>query len=209
MIDTGPDFRQQMLRHEVGHINGILLTHEHNDHIVGIDDVRPYNFAQAEDMEIYGLSRVTEDLRQRFRYAFESTYPGAPKVHATCVEPWQRWEIGDLSIQALPVKHGKMDILGYMLGEQLVYITDVSALDEQVVDVLRDKEVVILSALHHTKHHSHFTLEEAVEVLDRASPRQAYLVHMSHYMGLHQDVDADLPPWIRLGYDGLSLTVSK
>lgn len=191
-----------MLRHQVEIVDAILLTHEHNDHIVGIDDIRPYNFAQGGDMPLYGLDRVLVDLRDRFRYAFESNYPGAPKVRTEVIKPWQRFVVGDISITALPVSHGKLDILGYAIGQDLVYITDVSALDDKVVDILRGKKLVILSALHHTNHHSHYTLKEAVAVLSEASPQQSYLIHASHYMGLHTEVNDALPPQIQLGYDG-------
>jgi phosphoribosyl 1,2-cyclic phosphate phosphodiesterase len=197
-----------MLRERVDRLDAVLLTHEHNDHIIGIDDVRPYNFAQAVDMPLYGLSRVLTDLKDRFRYAFEGGYPGAPRLAVRPVEPWEAFDIGDITVTPLPIEHGKLDILGYMLGEDVVYITDASALTDRVRDTIRGKELVILNALHHRKHHSHFTLAEAVEALEEIKPRQAYITHISHYMGLHDSVNEDLPSFIRLGYDGLRVTVN-
>lgn len=208
VIDTGPDFRQQMLREQVERLDAVLLTHEHNDHIIGIDDVRPYNFAQAEDMQLYGLERVLTDLRDRFRYAFEGTYPGAPRLATCAIAPWQTFRVGDIEVTPLPVEHGRLDILGYQLGADVVYITDASVLSDRVMDTIRGKDLIILNALHHRQHHSHFTLAEAVEVLEDLQPRQAYITHISHYMGLSTTVNADLPAFIRLGYDGQQIVVS-
>lgn len=207
VIDTGPDFRQQMLRHTVGHLDAVLLTHEHNDHIIGVDDIRPFNFAQDSDMMLYGLPRVLTDLKDRFRYAFERGYPGAPRLSTTKITPWEAFTVGDIYVTPIPVVHGRLDIVGFLLGDRIAYITDASDLSSEVLDAIRGRDLIILNALHHMNHHSHYTLKEAVAVLEAVDPQQAYLTHISHYMGQHAEVNQDLPDHIQLGYDGLTTTL--
>lgn len=206
-IDIGPDFRQQMLRFHEGRLDAVLMTHEHNDHMAGLDDIRPYNFLYHRKFPLYGLPRVLQDIRDRFPYVFaDEKYPGSPSVILNEIAPWDELLIGDMRIKALPVRHGPLDILGYSFGP-LAYLTDVKTLDESVIEYLQGVEVLILSALHHTPHHSHLNLAEALQLIGRIRPDQAYLTHLSHHMGLHEEINRDLPPNVKLAFDGLKLIV--
>lgn len=204
-VDIGPDFRQQMLRNQVDQLDGAFMTHEHNDHVAGLDDIRPFNFKNRKDFPLYGLPRVLNDIQDRFSYVFADEklkYPGSPSVKLKAVEPWDRITIGDLSVTVVPVLHGSLDILGYSFGE-LVYLTDVKYLDEKVIDFISGVDVLVINALHHKKHHSHLNLEEALELIDRIRPRRAYLTHISHHMGLYEEINKTLPMNVKLAYDGL------
>lgn len=204
-VDIGPDFRQQMLRYQVDQLDGTLMSHEHNDHIAGLDDIRPINFTYKKDYPLFGLRRVLDDILGRFPYAFAAKkYPGSPSVQLKPIEPWQAINIGDISATALPVKHGKLDILGYSFGD-LVYLTDVKTLDQAVVDFISGVDVLIINALHHRKHHSHLNLEEALELIVRIAPSKTYLTHISHHMGLHSEINRILPENVKLAYDGLMI----
>ncbi len=206
-VDVGPDFRQQMLRNQVDELDGAFMTHEHNDHVAGLDDIRPFNFKNRKDFPLYGLPRVLNDIQDRFSYVFadeKQKYPGSPSVKLRNVEPWDQITIGDLSVTALPVLHGSLDILGYSFGE-LVYLTDVKYLDEKVINFISGVDVLIINALHHKKHHSHLNLEEALELIDRIRPGRAYLTHISHHMGLHEEINKTLPLNVKLAYDGLTI----
>lgn len=206
-VDVGPDFRQQMLRNQVDELDGALMTHEHNDHVAGLDDIRPFNFKNRKDFPLYGLPRVLNDIQDRFSYVFadeKKKYPGSPAVKLKPVSPWDRITIDDLSVTALPVIHGKLDILGYSFGN-LVYLTDVKYLDDQVINFIREVDVLIINALHHKKHHSHLNLDEALELIRRIRPGRAYLTHISHHMGLHEQINKTLPVNVKLAYDGLTI----
>lgn len=206
-IDIGPDFRQQMLRFHDGRLDAVLMTHEHNDHMAGLDDIRPYNFLYHKDFPLYGLPRVLKDIRDRFSYVFaETKYPGSPSVVLKKIAPWDELRIGDMKIRALPVRHGALDILGYSF-EKFAYLTDVKTLDEEVIEYLQGVEVLILNALHHRVHHSHLNLTEALQLVERIGPGRAYLTHISHHMGLHEEVNRQLPPNVKLAFDGLKLIV--
>lgn len=204
-IDVGPDFRQQMLRAKVTRLDGILLTHEHNDHIIGLDDVRPFNFMQKEAVNIYGLERVNTDVELRFQYIFAAQkYPGAPSINLHNIEAKDTLTIGDMSIEALGVSHGKLEILGYKF-DKLVYLTDVNEIPTETLQQIGRPEILVLDALHENLHHSHFNLAQAVEMAASIDANQTYLVHMSHRMGLHAKVSAALPDRIDLAYDGLQI----
>ena len=206
-IDAGPDFRQQMLRARVQHLDALLLTHEHNDHVIGLDDVRPFNFKMRRDLPIYGLPRVLCDVRARFAYAFaENPYPGSPRMDLKPVEAGDQWQIGSISITAYPVTHGELGILGFRFG-QIAYITDASYLMPEIIDDLIGIEVLVLNALHLQPHHSHFNLEEALAIIDMIKPQRAFLTHLSHHMGLHAEVLTKLPSNVFVGHDGLMITV--
>ena len=206
-VDIGPDFRQQMLRFHNGGLDAVLMTHEHNDHMAGLDDIRPYNFLYHRNFPLYGLPRVLDDIRRRFSYVFAADkYPGSPSVILKEIEAWDEVIIGDLTARALPVHHGTLDILGYSFGD-VAYLTDVKWLDDQVIDYLYGVKVLILNALHHTSHHSHLNLEEAMRLIEKINPRNAYLTHLSHHMGLHEKVNQELPSNVKLAFDGLTLSV--
>lgn len=206
LIDAGPDFRQQMLKHEISRIDAILLTHEHNDHIIGLDDIRPFNFRQRINMPVYGLKRVLEDVKLKFAYIFEpSPYPGAPRVTLNEIEANTDFELfPGIKVQTISVIHGNLPILGFRIG-QIAYITDASFLDDEAFEKLKSLDILILNALQYRKHYSHFTYDEAIGAVQKINARATYFTHMSHEMGLHVDLEQKFPWNIFPGYDGIVL----
>ncbi|WP_460583451.1 MBL fold metallo-hydrolase [Hymenobacter arcticus] len=208
VIDTGPDFRQQMLRANIDHLDGILFTHEHKDHTAGLDDVRPFNFRQQQELPIFAEPRVLEQLKREFAYVFaEHKYPGVPQlsVHPILSDE-QTFDVLGLAVQPLRAQHHKLPVLGFRLGG-LAYITDANHVSDSTLYQMRGADTVVLNALRHEPHVSHFTLSEAVAILEELRPRRAYLTHISHQLGRHREVEAQLPPWIRLAYDGLAVEI--
>lgn len=204
-IDAGPDFRTQMLRSGVKRLDGILVTHEHNDHTAGIDDVRPYCFMQHTDMPVYCLPRVAEEIKQRFAYTF-SDYPGVPKLDIREVAFGNCIEVGGLQVSLLEVSHGKLPILGFRVND-LAYLTDVKTLPEASLQRLRDLDTLVLSCLNDRGTHSHLSVAEALAYVDLLQPRNTVLFHLSHRLGPHHQLQARLPRGIRVGYDGMRLSV--
>lgn len=207
VIDCGPDFRQQMLRSNVRALDGIVLTHEHNDHIIGLDDVRPFNFMNWQDMPVYGTARVIAELKQRFAYIFaRNPYPGAPMIKLTEISREQSFALGGLVFQPIEVLHGRLPVLGFRV-QNFTYLTDVKTISEPELQKVKGTQTLVISALHHKPHHSHLNLAEALELIERIAPERAYLTHISHRMGLHAEVNKELPPNVALAYDGLQITV--
>ena len=207
VIDAGPDFRQEMLRAGAPDVQAILLTHEHNDHVGGLDDVRPYNFMQHRDMPIYCVERVAADLRRRYAYAFaENPYPGAPGYRLQTISRDEVFEVAGFSFQPVEVLHGGLPVLGFRTGS-LAYLTDVRTIAPAELQKIRGCRTLVINALHHTEHYSHLSLQQALELIGEIEPEQAYLIHMSHRMGLHAEVEAQLPPGVQLAYDGLVVDV--
>ncbi len=206
-VDIGPDFRQQMLVNGISDIDAVLLTHEHDDHVSGLDDIRPINFRLKKNIPLYGLPRVLNDLRARYRYVFDTAYDysGKPRIDLIEIDT-APLHIGSLDIQPIEVMHGNLDILGYRFGN-FAYITDAKTIDEKWIERLQGLDVLIINALHRHSHFSHLNLEEAIEMIDRINPRQTYLTHLSHYMGLAEDVEQELPDHVSLAYDGLQLQI--
>lgn len=206
-IDTGPDFRQQLLAAQTKNLDAILLTHEHNDHIIGIDDIRPFVFRQNIDMPVFGLKRVLDDLKHRFAYTFtNSPYAGVPRILVHEITPFQEFTIANIPIKSIDVTHGKLKILGYLF-ENLCYITDASYLSEESIKLIKGVKYLVLNALHHEPHQTHFNLSEALEMIKIIEPKQAILTHISHHMGLHEAVSKTLPSNVILGYDGLEIEI--
>ena len=204
VIDTGPDFRQQMLRERINHLDAILFTHEHKDHTAGLDDVRAYNFKQQRDMPVYGRKQVLEQIQREFAYAFaEKRYPGIPIITMNEIEN-QPFEVEGVLVRPIDVMHYKLPVFGFRIGD-FSYITDVNFITEQELEKVKGSKVVVLGALQKTSHLSHYTLEQALAVLEKLQPTTAYLTHMSHKMGKHADVEAELPPNVFLAYDGLKV----
>ena len=206
-IDCGPDFRQQMLRTGTQNLDAILLTHEHNDHIIGMDDVRPFNFQNWTDMPVYCTPRVQQSLRQRFSYVFasENRYPGAPMVQLHSISKDSPFEVAGMKVQPVEVMHGKMPVLGFRIHD-FAYLTDVRSIAPAELEKLDGIRFLVLSALHRKEHHSHLNLDQALELAAQLGPEQAFLTHISHRMGRHEDVQRELPENVILGYDGLRIS---
>jgi len=208
VIDCGPDFRQQMLRENVTDLDAILITHEHNDHIIGMDDVRPFNFLHKKDMPIYADERAQKELKERFAYIFaENKYPGAPMVALNTIKAGEKIKIAD-EIEVLPIEvmHGKLPILGFRI-ENFAYLTDVKTISDTEIEKLKKLDVLVLSALHHNEHHSHSTLNQAIELAKRINSKRTYFIHFSHHLGLHEKVEKTLNETMFLAYDGLTITI--
>lgn len=204
IIDVGPDFRQQMLEGKIEELAGVFLTHEHNDHVIGLDDVRPFIFRQKKEMPIYGLPRVLDEIKDRFSYAFKANaYPGAPRFELNPIHESEKLRMEEFEIEAIPVFHGTLPILGFRIDD-FAYLTDVKSIPQLSKQKLQDLDVLVLSALRREQpHHSHLTLEEAIELVNELKPKRTYLMHMGHRMGLHDEVNSILPDYIDLAYDGL------
>jgi phosphoribosyl 1,2-cyclic phosphate phosphodiesterase len=209
VIDCGPDFRQQMLRAKVEKVDAILLTHEHNDHIIGLDDVRPFNFKQDMDMPVFAQKSVQQELKTRFDYIFKEEgerYPGAPQVQLCGLTKDSVLEFGAVKIQAVGILHGQLPIVGFRIGN-FAYLTDVKTIAEEELKKLQNLDVLVINALHHDVHHSHLNLEEALTMAARIQAKQTYFTHMSHRMGLHAEIDETVPKGINFAYDGLEIAV--
>jgi len=206
VIDCGPDFRYQMLRsHTVG-LDAILMTHEHNDHMAGLDDVRPFNFRQKQDIPLYGCVRTIKAVKTRFPYIFveEGKYPGAPGINPRTIEAYRPFELGGKTIMPIEAKHGSLPILGFRV-DNLAYMTDVKTLDQRAKSNLQNLDVLVLSALRREPHESHLNLDEALELIKELKPKTTYLTHISHLMGFHQQVSQTLPQGVYLAYDELKI----
>ena len=205
VIDTGPDFRQQMLRENIQKLDAVLFTHEHKDHIAGLDDVRAFNFKFKKDMPIYASNRVQKALKREFHYIFSAyQYPGIPKVQLHTINAESNFRIGDIPFLSVELMHHKMKVLGFRIND-LVYITDVNNIKYKQLQKINKCKILVVSALRKEKHISHFTLDEAVELSQKVGAESVFLTHISHLMGDHQSVNRDLPKNIQLAYDGLSL----
>lgn len=206
VIDCGPDFRQQMLTNKVSKIDGILFTHEHSDHVAGLDDIRPFFFNQG-DIPIYAHQRVLNTLRSRFEYVFvtEDKYPGAPGVEEHVIENTP-FKLGDLDVVPINTFHNRVQVFGFRLN-QFAYLTDVKTIEDSEIDKLKGVKVLVVNALREKPHHSHFNLEEAIAFIQKVKPQKAYLTHISHYMGFHEEVQQRLPDNIYLAYDNLQITI--
>jgi phosphoribosyl 1,2-cyclic phosphate phosphodiesterase len=206
VIDTGPDFRQQMLRERVPRLDAILFTHGHKDHTAGLDDVRAYNFMQGQDMPVYGEHHTLAQLRVEFSYAFEPVrYPGIPQLNLIEINDAPFTAAG-INIIPLPVTHLRLPVLGFRIGD-FSYITDANHISDSTLGKLKGTKVLVLNALQKDKHVSHFTLAEALVMAERIGAEKTYFTHMSHKIGLHKDVEAELPGTIALAYDGLAVTL--
>lgn len=202
VIDTGPDFRQQMLRHQVMALDAVVLTHLHKDHIAGLDDVRAFNFRQNKSMPVYADALTLRQLRQEFPYVFDgSNYPGIPKLDVHEIAGTQAMTIGHITLQPVPVLHHQLPVNGFRVGG-FAYVTDASYIPEASMQLLQGLDVLVLNALRREKHIAHFNLSEALEVVEVLKPKQALFTHISHLLGQHAVVNQELPPHVALAYDG-------
>lgn len=205
VVDTGPDFRQQMLREQVARLDAVIFTHAHRDHTAGLDDVRAYNFMQQMDMPVYGTTETLEQLRTEYAYAFaKETYPGLPRLTLNYIDS-NAFKVNGVEITPLPVLHLKLPVFGYRIGN-FSYITDANYISEATYQRLEGTTVLVLNALQLDSHISHFNLAQAIKIAEKVNARQTWFTHISHRMGLHSAVDNGLPDRISLAYDGLQIT---
>lgn len=203
IIDAGPDFRQQMLREGVSRIDGILLTHEHKDHIAGIDDVRAFNYTSRGAVDIYAAPQVQEIVRKDFDYAFaENPYPGAPVINLVTIDPHTPFSVKGLEVMPIAGLHSMMPVMGFRIGG-IAYITDFNYIAPEEIDKIKGVEILIINALREKRHLSHFTLSEALAISNLVKPQRTYLTHVSHEMGRHAEALRILPANTFLAYDGL------
>lgn len=207
VIDCGPDFRQQMLACNCQKLDAILFTHEHADHTAGLDDIRPFNFRQGE-MPIYAHQRVIDNLKKRFDYVFETVnkYPGAPSVKTIEVVNNEPFAVGNKMAIPVNVMHGDLQVFGYRIDD-FAYLTDVKTIEEAEIDKLKNLKVLVINALRVEPHDTHFNLQEALEFITLVQPEVAYLTHISHVLGFHEEVQKKLPKNVFLAYDNLEITI--
>lgn len=204
VIDSGPDFRQQMLREKVDSLDGIVFTHEHKDHIAGLDDVRAFNYLNHKAMDVYASEAVQLALKREFFYIFNGdNYPGIPKINLHTIDE-QPFEASGIKFIPIPVMHMRLPVLGFRMGG-FSYITDANFISDKSKELLLNSEVLVLNSLRREKHVSHFNLEEAMELVDELKPKMTYLTHISHQLGKHEEVEQELPDNIRLAYDGFAV----
>lgn len=206
IVDCGPDFRQQMLTNKVSRIDGIVFTHEHADHTMGLDDIRPFFFRQG-DIPIYAHPRVLKALRTRFDYIFssENKYPGAPSVveHQLANQPFT---LGNLEVVPINTMHNRLQVFGFRFND-FAYLTDVKTIEPEEQQKLIGVKVLVINALRIQPHHSHFNLEEALSFIEEVKPQRAYLTHISHMLGFHAEVEKQLPENVFIAYDNLKITL--
>jgi phosphoribosyl 1,2-cyclic phosphate phosphodiesterase len=209
VIDCGPDFRQQMLRAQVQQLDALLLTHEHNDHMAGLDDVRPYNFMQKRSLPMFGTLRVLNAVKERFSYVFadQDKYPGAPSIDAIAIKALEPFDCFGKKIMPIEARHGNLPILGFRIDD-LAYMTDVKTLSAASLEELKNLDVLVLSALRIEPHPTHLNLDEALILIEQLKPKRAYLTHISHLMGFHDEVSSELPEGVFIAYDNLKIHTS-
>ncbi len=204
IIDTGPDFRQQILRANITHLDAVIYTHEHKDHTAGMDDIRGFNYAQKTSIPLYAQQNVIEQLKREFAYAFgENKYPGAPEIEVHSIQNLP-FEVEGVQIIPILVKHYFLDVFGFRFGD-FTYITDANFISDEELNKVKGTKILVINALRKTAHISHFSLAEALEIIEKVKPEKAYITHISHMLGLHSAVQAELPKNVFLAFDELAV----
>ncbi|MBK8555377.1 MAG: MBL fold metallo-hydrolase [Lewinellaceae bacterium] len=207
LIDAGPDLRQQMLRAGTKHLDAILLTHEHNDHVIGLDDVRPFNYRSGHAISVYALPRVAAEVRLRFAYIFGEPIPGLPRIELHDLDKAIDFHIGKIHIQPIEVMHGRLPILGFRFN-RLAYLTDVKSVSAVEMEKLKGVQHLVVNALQHKSHPTHFSLQEALAFIEKVQPEKAYITHLSHHMGKMVDLEPLLPTDVVIAYDGMKIEIA-
>lgn len=206
VIDSGPDFRQQLLREKIKRLDAVVFTHEHKDHIAGLDEVKAFNFLNKIRMPVYATERVQQALKREFAYIFsEEKYPGIPEIDLFGFDN-ETFNVGDIVMEPINVMHYKLPVKGFRIGD-FAYITDANFIPDAEKEKLKDLRVLVINALRREPHISHFTLQEAVDMIKELKPQKAYFTHISHQLGLHEKVNMELPKEIELAFDGLQLVI--
>ncbi len=204
VIDTGPDFRVQMLREKVQDLDAVLFTHGHKDHVAGLDDIRPFNYLLDKTIDVYAEERVQETLKREFSYAFTTQqYPGAPQIKLNTIDE-SPFMISDIPFIPIRAMHKDLPVLGFRVHD-FTYITDANFIAETELEKIKGSKVLVLNALRKETHYSHFNLQQAIEIVEKIKPEHAYFTHISHHLGLHEDVEKELPNNVHLAYDGLQI----
>ncbi len=206
LIDAGPDLRQQMLRTGVKHLDAILLTHEHNDHVIGLDDIRPFNFRSGHPLSVYALPRVAADVRLRFAYVFGEPLPGLPRIELHNLDANTPFNLDGVQVEPIGVLHGRLPILGFRFGP-LAYLTDVKSIEPDQMAKIAGVRYLVINALQHKFHPTHLSLQESLELIEQINPEKAWITHISHHLGLAREVEKMLPPHVELGRDGTVIEI--
>ena len=206
VIDSGPDFRQQMLRENVKTLEAVVFTHEHKDHVAGLDDVRAFNYFSGKHMDVYANEQVQVALKREFHYVFSGdNYPGIPRINVHTIDT-APFDVSGVKFIPIQVLHYQLPVLGFRVND-FTYITDANFISDEEIEKIKGTKVLVLNALRRAKHISHFTLEEALELVKKINPKKAYFTHISHQLGLHDEVSKELPGNVELAYDGLQVIV--
>ena len=208
VIDCGPDFRQQMLTHHIDRLDAVLFTHEHTDHIIGLDDIRPFFYRQQKDIPLYAEPWVFKALYKRFEYIFDpnNNYPGKPQFQCHDLVENQSIDLWGKEVLPVRINHGTLPILGFRMGD-FAYFTDVKSVPENTYEKLSGVKTLVVNALRRELHPSHFSLDEALDFISKVAPQKSYLTHISHLLGFHKEVENQLPENVFLAYDGLRINV--
>ncbi len=206
VIDSGPDFRQQMLREKIKTLDAVVFTHEHKDHIAGLDEVKAFNYFNKMRMPVYASERVQEALKREFAYIFaEDKYPGIPEIDIFSVTD-QVIKIKDIELLPIDVIHYRLPVKAYRIND-FTYITDANYISEEEKEKIKGSKIIVINALRREEHVSHYTFQQAIDLMNELKPEKAYFTHISHQLGLHEEVSKELPPFIELAYDGLQIEI--
>lgn len=206
IVDTGPDFRQQMLRLDLKSLDAVVFTHEHKDHIAGLDEVKAFNFFNKMRMPVYATERVQEALKREFAYIFaEDKYPGIPEIDVLTVTD-EIIKIKDIELLPINVIHYRLPVKAYRIKD-FTYITDANYISEEEKEKIKGSKIIVINALRREEHVSHYTFQQAIDLMTELKPEKAYFTHISHQLGLHEEVSKELPPFIELAYDGLQIEI--